>query len=64
MASIADTLRTGSKRARIHDAQTVLKHPKRVKELVGEIADRQGVSEASIWREALAEYLERRGYRA
>lgn len=63
MATVADTLRTGGKRVKIHDAQMVFKLPKRAKELVNEIATKQEESEGGIVREALAEYFERRGYR-
>lgn len=63
MATVSDALRSGGKRPKVHDAQIVTKAPRRAKELVNEIADSRGVSEATIVREALAEYLERRGYR-
>jgi hypothetical protein len=63
MATISDTLRTAARRPRVHDAQIVTKLPKRAKELVNEIARGRGTFEATIVREALAEYLERRGYR-
>jgi len=57
-----DAMTGGGKRARIHDAQTVIKHPQAVKDLVSEIAGGREVSDAHIWREAMAEYLTRRGY--
>lgn len=64
MSTVADSLRTGGKRARTHDAQMVTKLPARAKALVTEVATAQGVSEAAIVRDALAEYFERRGYRS
>ena len=50
------------KRPRVHDAQLVTKLPKPVKTLVNEIAAKEGVTEATIVRRALGEFLERRGY--
>lgn len=64
MPNVISALSSGGKRARIHDAQIVTKVPSRAKELVSEIADKQGVSDSAIVREALGEYFERRGYRA
>lgn len=63
-ANVIDSLSNGGKRAKVFDEQMVTKVPKRAKELVSEIAAKQGVSDAVIVREALAEYFERRGYRA
>lgn len=63
MATTVEQLRTGGKRVRTHDAQMVFKLPSRAKDLVGEIAEGQQVSEAHIARDAIAEYLEKRGYR-
>lgn len=63
-ANVIDALSSGGKRAKVFDAQMVTKVPSRAKELVSEIAARQGVKDAVIVREALAEYFERRGYRA
>lgn len=64
MSNVIDALSTGGKRVKIHDEQMVTKVPKRAKELVKEVATERGVSDATIVREALAEYFERRGYRA
>ena len=64
MSNIIETLSSGGKRARIHDAQMVTKLPKRAKELVSEVAKARDVSDSTIVREALGEYFERRGYRA
>lgn len=64
MSSVGDNLRSGGKRARVHDAQAVFKLPEAAKALVEKIAKREGMSEGAIHREALAEYFERRGYRA
>ena len=54
---------TGS-RAKIMDAQMVFKLPSQVKELINKSAKDQGISDATVMRVALAEYFERRGYRA
>lgn len=56
-------LTTGGKRERINDAQVVFKLPSAVKSLVEEIATTRDVSDATVWREAMAEYLNKRGYR-
>lgn len=64
MGATVDALRTGGKREKIHDAQMVIKLPSTAKTLVKEVADKRGVSEAVVYREAIAEYLERRGYRS
>lgn len=65
MSTIADSLdsmTSSGKRVRVHDAQTVIKLPQSVKDLVSEIAGGREVSDAAIYREAIAEYLTRRGY--
>lgn len=64
MSNVIAALSSGGKREKIFDEQMVTKVPKRAKELVGEIAEKRGVSDAVVVREALAEYFERRGYRA
>lgn len=50
-------------RVKVHDAQMVIKLPSAAKTLVKTVAEAQGLSEATIVRHAIAEYLERRGYR-
>lgn len=60
--TIAD-LTNGGKRTKVHDAQMVTKLPSAAKALVKKAAETQGVSEADVVRHAIAEYLERRGYR-
>jgi hypothetical protein len=57
------SLAKGRKRERINDAQIVTKLPSAVKALINEVATKDGVSDATITREALGEYFERRGYR-
>lgn len=64
MSNVIQALSSGGKREKVHNAQLVTKVPERAKELVSEIADQRSVSEATIVREALGEYFERRGYRA
>lgn len=63
MTNTLSDLTNGGKRTRIHDAQMVTKLPSSAKALVKKVATAQGVSEADIVRHAIAEYLERRGYR-
>lgn len=63
MSNVIDALSTGGKRVRIHDAQIVTKLPASAKKLVQEVASERGVSDATIVREALAEWFEKRGYR-
>lgn len=63
MTNGIDALRTGGKRVRVHDAQMVLKLPSAAKSLVETIGEKHGESGAAIVREAIAEYLEKRGYR-
>lgn len=58
-----DAMTGNGKRVRVHDAQTVIKHPEAVKQLVSEIAESRGVFDSVIWREAMAEYLIKRGYK-
>lgn len=62
ITSSLDAMTAGGKRVRVHDAQTVIKLPQAVKDLVNEIAGGREVSDSVIWREAMAEYLTRRGY--
>jgi hypothetical protein len=62
ITSSLEAMTGGGKRVRVHDAQTVIKLPKTVKDLVSEIAGSREVSDAEIYREAIAEYLTRRGY--
>lgn len=64
VSNVIEALASGGKRQKIHDAQLVTKVPQRAKDLVTEVAKKREVSDAVIVREALAEYFERRGYRA
>lgn len=63
MGAGIEALRSGGKRVKIHDAQAVFKLPKAVKKLVVDIAKKGEESEADVYRAAVAEYLDRRGYR-
>jgi hypothetical protein len=58
------SLASGRKREKINDAQIVTKLPSAVKALISEVATKEGVSDATITREALGEYFHKRGYRA
>jgi hypothetical protein len=58
------SLASGRKREKINDAQIVTKLPSAVKALINEVATKEGVSDATITREALGEYFHKRGYRA
>lgn len=62
MSDTIDKLTNGGKRVKTHDAQMVTKLPSAAKALIKKAADNQGVTEADVVRQALAEYLERRGY--
>jgi predicted transcriptional regulator len=57
-------LRSSANRRRIHDKQIVVKLPAEAKDLISKAAEGMGVSDSAVVRLALAEYLERRGYRA
>jgi hypothetical protein len=63
IVSSLDAMTGGGKRVKIHDAQAVIKLPQTVKDLVKEVADGRGVDASVIYREAVAEYLTRRGYK-
>lgn len=63
MTTTIEALNSGGKRARVHNAQMVIKLPESAKDLVNTIAVKEKVSEAQVVRSALAEYFERRGYR-
>ena len=63
MSEMLTALRNRGRRARIMDAQIVIKLPTRAKELINTIAEKEDISDSSVVREAIAEYLERRGYR-
>lgn len=63
MSDVTDALNSAGKRTRTHDAQMVIKLPASAKTLVRKAGESQGVSDATIMRWALAEWLERRGYR-
>lgn len=62
LATALAALSGTGKRARIHNAQMVIKLPKAVKDLISEYADTRGESEATVARQAFAEFFERRGY--
>lgn len=55
-------LHTAGRRVKIHDAQMVVKLPKAVKALVQEYGAGRNESEATVVRQALAEFFERRGF--
>lgn len=57
------SLQAPKKREKVNDAQIVVKLPKAVKGLISEVATKDHVSDATIVREALGEYFNRRGYR-
>jgi hypothetical protein len=57
-----DLLTASSRRPKIHDAVLNTKLPATVKALVEAEAKRREVDTSVITREALAEYLARRGY--
>jgi hypothetical protein len=61
-ANPLEALSSSGKRERVHDEMLPIKHPSNVRVLVKEEAEKQGSTEAAVWRAAMGEYLERRGY--
>lgn len=57
-----DLLAAVARRPKIHDSVMNTKMPSAVKALIEKEADRREVSPAAIVREAVGEYLARRGY--
>lgn len=58
-----EALRSNSnRREKVHNAQIIAKCPQAVKDLVEGIAKEQNRSAADLVREALGDWLERRGY--
>ena len=60
-AGLLNTLTSPNRRPRVHNAQVVFKAPQAMKTLVERYAKESGTDAASIYRSAVAEYLERRG---
>jgi len=58
-----DAMTEVRKRVRVHDTQIVTKLPAPIKELISEVAGIRGVSDSTIVREAIAEYMTKRGYK-
>jgi len=63
MSNALSDLTGNGQRTRIHNDQIVLKLPQAARALVKTAADAQGVSVSTVVRHAIAEYLERRGYK-
>lgn len=59
-----EALASTGKREKIHGEMLPVKHPSSVRALVKEVAGQTGTTEAGVWRAAMAEYLEKRGYGA
>lgn len=57
-----NSMHNSGRRAKVHDAQMVIKLPSPIKTLVKAYADGREESEAAVVRQALAEFFERRGY--
>lgn len=57
-----EAMSTSGKRTKVHDEMIPIKHPKPVRALVKKVAEDTGRTEAAVWREAMGEYLTRRGY--
>lgn len=62
ISNALDAMAVGGKRVKVHDEMIPIKHPKPVRELVKRVAEDRGMTEAAVWREAMGEYLTRRGY--
>lgn len=63
MSNTLSALTNGGQRVKTHDAQIMIKLPSAAKALVEKVAEDQGVGSSAVVRAAIAEYLERRGYR-
>ena len=61
-ADLLATLTAPNRRPRVHNAQVVFKAPKAMKDLVEDYAKENETDAAAIYRAAVAEYLERRGF--
>lgn len=57
-----DLLNTSSRRPKIHDSIVNVKLPHTVKNLLSDEVERRGVELSVVVREAIGEYLARRGY--
>lgn len=64
MGALTNSLRSGGSRQKIHNDQMMVKLPSAVKKIVENIGTETGTSASAVVRDALAEYLERRGYRS
>jgi DNA-binding MurR/RpiR family transcriptional regulator len=58
-----DDLNRVGRRVKTHDQQLVVKLPAAAKALIREIGEKEGVSDATIVRMALAEWMTKRGYK-
>lgn len=61
-AELLSTLTSPNRRPRVHNAQVVFKAPKAMKDLVEQYAKDNETDAAAIYRAAVGEYLERRGF--
>lgn len=61
-ADLLATLTSPNRRPRVHNAQVVFKAPQAMKALVEGYAKENGMDAAGVYRAAVAEYLERRGF--
>lgn len=61
-AELLATLTSPNRRPRIHNSQVVFKAPQAMKDLVEQYAKSNSTDAAAIYRAAVAEYLERRGF--
>lgn len=59
-----EALTSTGKREKVHDEKLLVKHPAAVRTLVKQVAAETGLSENGVWRDAMAEYLGRRGFGA
>lgn len=62
VSTALDAMTTSGKRAKVHDEMIPVKHPGAVRDLVKKVAEDRSMTEAAVWREAMGEYLTRRGY--
>lgn len=62
VSAALDAMSTSGRRVKVHDEMIPIKHPAPVRELVKRVAADRNMTEAAVWREAMGEYLTKRGY--
>lgn len=60
--SAIEALETAGRRVKVHDSVINVKLPAAAKKLIADLAEKQNKSDSAIVRDALGEYLTKRGY--